>query len=64
MQAKMLRDWFGVSLRAMAPAPADLAIPTSMWDRLSAIERAEHEQILRPKADAWAATHPTKRTAG
>jgi hypothetical protein len=29
-----------------------------MWDLLSAIERAEHEQILKPKAEAWAAAHP------
>ena len=65
MQAKMLRDRLGASLRDMAPAPADLAIPTSMWDLLSAIERAEHEQILRPQADAWAAAHPKrKRPAG
>jgi hypothetical protein len=25
---------------------------------LSAVERAEHEQILQPQADAWAAAHP------
>ena len=63
MQAKMLCDRFGVSLRAMAPAPTDLAIPISIWDRLSAIERAEHEQMLRPQADAWAAVHPKRRPA-
>ena len=58
MQTTKLRDRFGASLRAMAPAPPDLAIPLSMWDLLSAIERAEHEQILRPKAEAWAAAQP------
>ena len=63
MQTKMLRDRLGVSLRAMAPAPAALAIPTSMWDLLSAIERAEHEQTLRPQADAWAAAHPRRKRA-
>jgi len=61
MQTTKLRDRLGASLRAMAPAPADLAIPISMWDMLSAIERAEHEQILRPKAEAWAAAQPTRR---
>ena len=59
MQAKNLCDRLGASLRDMAPAPADF--PTSMWDLLSAIERAEHEQILRPQADAWAAGHPKRR---
>jgi hypothetical protein len=63
MQAKNLRDLLGASLRAMAPAPTDLAIPASMWDLLSAIERAEHEQILRPQADAWAAAHPKRKRA-
>ena len=58
MQTPKLHDRLGASLRAIAPAPADLAIPISMWDLLSAIERAEHEQILRPKAEAWAAAHP------
>ncbi len=65
MQTTKLHDRLGASLRAIAPAPADLAIPISMWDLLSAIERAEHEQILRPQAEAWAATHPTmKQRAG
>lgn len=57
MQATKLRERLVASLRAIAPAPADLAIPVSMWDLLSAIERAEHEQILRPQADNWAAAH-------
>ena len=61
MQTQKLHDRLGASLRAMAPAPADLAIPISMWDLLSAIERAEHEQILRPQAEAWAAAHPKLR---
>ena len=61
MQAKNLRDRLGASLRAVAPAPADLAISISMWDLLSAIEQTEHEQILRPQADAWAATHPKRK---
>ena len=56
MQSKDLRDRYGVSLRALAPAPTDLAIPVSMWDLLSDIERAEHEQIIRKQADALAAT--------
>ena len=65
MQTQKLHDRLGASLRAMAPAPADLAIPISMWDLLSAIERAEHEQILRPQADAWAAAHRNlKKRAG
>ena len=55
MQATKLGERLGASLRAMAPAPAD--IPISMWDLLGAIERAEHEQILRPQADAWTAAH-------
>jgi hypothetical protein len=55
MQTKELRDRFGVPLRALAPAPADLAIPISMWDLLSAIERTEHEQIIRAQAEALAA---------
>jgi len=64
MQAKMLRDRLGTALRDFAPAPADLAITPSMWDLLSAIERAEHEHILRPQAEAWALAHPNrKRTA-
>ena len=54
MQSKELRDRYGVSLRALAPA--DLAIPGSMWDLLSAIERAEHERIIQKQADALAAT--------
>ena len=56
MQATKLRERLGAS-RAIAPAPAGLAFPVSMWDLLSAIERAEHEQILRPQADNWAAAH-------
>jgi hypothetical protein len=59
MQAKNLCDRLGASLRDMAPASADF--PTSMWDLLSAIERSEHEQILRPQADAWAAAHPKRK---
>jgi hypothetical protein len=55
MQTKKLRDQIGVSLRAMAPAPADLATPISMRELLSAIQRAEHEQIIRKQADALAA---------
>ena len=62
MQAKNLLDRLGAPLRDMAPSPADLVITTSMWDLLSAIERAEHEQNLRPLADAWAAAHLRKRT--
>jgi len=63
MQTKKLRDRLGASLRESARA--SLAIPTSMWDLLSAIERAEHEQLLRAQADAWAAAHPKlKRRAG
>ena len=62
MQAKTLCDRLGASLREMAPAPADF--PASMWDLLSAIERAEHEQTLRPQADAWAAAHPKRQRAG
>ena len=61
MQAKNLRDRLGA--RDMVPGPAGLAIPTSMWELLSAIERAEHEQNLRPQADAWAAGHPTRKRA-
>ena len=61
MQAKKLRDQLGASLRDIVLVPADLAIPPSMWDLLSAIEQAEHEQTLRPQADAWAATHPKRR---
>jgi hypothetical protein len=56
MQATKLRDQLGASLRAMAPT--DFDTPISMWDLLSAVERAEHEQILQPQADAWAAAHP------
>jgi len=63
MQAKNLCDRLGASLREMAPAPADLAIPPSMWDLLSAIERAEHEHILRPQAEAWALAHPKRMRA-
>ena len=62
MQAKNLCDRLGTSLRGIAPASADF--PTSMWDLLSAIERAEHEQILRPQADAWAAGHPKRKRNG
>ena len=51
----------GASLRDMAPASADF--PTSMWDLLSAIERSEHEQILRPQADASAATQNVSELA-
>ena len=61
MQAKTLCDRLGASLREIALAPADF--PASMWDLLSAIERAEHEQVLRPQADAWAAAHLRKQTA-
>ena len=61
MQSKDLRDRYGVSLRALAPAPADLAIPISMWDLLGAIERAEHEQILRPQADAWTSAQSKRK---
>jgi hypothetical protein len=63
MQATKLRDPLGASLRAMAPADFDNTM--SMWDLLSAVERAEHEHMLRPQADAWAAqrlqhlTNPT-----
>jgi hypothetical protein len=39
-------------------APPNFDIPLSMWDLLSAVERAEHEHMLRPQADAWAAAHP------
>jgi hypothetical protein len=63
MQAKNLRDRLGASLRDVAPAPAELAITPSMWDLLSAIECAEHEQILRPQADAWAAAQPKRKRA-
>ncbi len=56
MQATKLRDQLGVSLRGIVPP--DFDIPMSMWDLLSAVERAEHDQILRPQADAWAAAHP------
>ena len=38
MQAKTLCDRLGASLREIALAPADF--PASMWDLLSAIERA------------------------
>ena len=62
MQAKNLCDRLGTSLRDMAPATADS--PTSMWDLLNAIERAEHEQILRPQADAWAVAHPKRKRTG
>jgi hypothetical protein len=61
MQAKRLRDRLGASLRDVAPAPADLVISPSMWDLLSVIECAEHEQTLRPQADAWAAAHPKRK---
>jgi hypothetical protein len=64
MQARNLHDTLGASLRDMAPGPAELGIPTSMWDLLSAIERAEHEQILRPQADAWAADHSKRKRTG
>ena len=65
MQTPKLHDRLGASLRAIVPAPATWPSPTSMWDLLSAIERAEHEQILRPKAEAWAAAHPKlKQRAG
>jgi hypothetical protein len=64
MQAKILRDRLGTSLRVFAPAPADLAITPSMWDLLSATECAEHEQTLRPQADAWAAAHPKRKRPG
>ena len=65
MQSKDLRDRYGVPLRSLAPAPTDLAIPVSMWDLLSAIERAEHEQIIRAQAEALAAAQPKpKRPAG
>ena len=60
MQATKLRYPLSASLRAMAPADVDNAL--SMWDLLSAVERAEHEHMLRPQADAWAAQqlhHPT-----
>jgi hypothetical protein len=54
MQTKDLRDRLGASLRASAPAPAELAIPPSMWDLLSAIELAEHEQIIKTQEEALA----------
>ncbi len=60
MQAKLLCD--GAALREMAGAPADF--PPSMWDLLSAIELAEHEQVLRPQADAWAAAQPKRNRTG
>jgi len=63
MQATKLRERLGASLRAMATAPADLPIPISMWDLLGAIERAEHEQILRPQADAWTSAHSKLKRA-
>ena len=65
MQATKLAERLGASLRAMSPAPTDLSFPISMWDLLAAIERAEHEEILRPQADAWTAAHSKlKRPAG
>jgi hypothetical protein len=54
MHATTLRDRLEATVRAMTP---DFARPISMWDLLCAAERAEHEQILRPQADAWAASH-------
>ena len=60
---KNLCDRLGASLREMAGAPADLP-PASMWDLLSAVERAEHEQCLRPQADAWAAAQPKRNRTG
>ena len=62
MQAKTLCDRLGASLREIAKAPVDF--PASMWDLLGAIERAEHEQILRPQADAWAAAQPKRDRTG
>lgn len=62
-QAKNLRDRLGASLRDVAPAPADLVTPPSMWDLLSAIEHAEHEKMLRTQAETWAATHPKSKRA-
>ena len=47
MQTTKLRDQLGVSLRGIVPP--DFDIPMSMWDLLSAVERAEHDQILRHK---------------
>jgi hypothetical protein len=55
MQAIKLRDQVLASLRTKAPTHVDITM--SMWDLLSAVERAEHEQNLRPQADAWAAAH-------
>ena len=58
-----LRDQLEATVRSMASP--DFGGPISIWDLLSAAERAEHEQILRPQADAWAATdQKLKRRAG
>ena len=44
---------------------ADFDMATSMWDLLGAVERAEHEQMLRTRAEAWAMAHPKqKQSAG
>jgi hypothetical protein len=56
MRTKELRDRFGVKLRESGPAPAELPIPISMWNLLIAIERSEHEHIIRTQADALAAS--------
>ena len=60
MQATRLRDQLEAARRTTAPA--DFDIPISMWDLLSAAERAEHEQILRPQAVAWAAAIKNRST--
>jgi hypothetical protein len=62
MQVKNWCDRSGASLRDTGPAPADFL--ASMWDSLSAVERAEYEQLLRPQADAWAAAHPKRKWTG
>ena len=62
MQAKNVCDRSGAALSDTASAPADF--PTSMWDLLGAVERAEHEQILRPQADAWAAALSKRMRCG
>ena len=62
MQAKNVCDRSGASLCDTASASANF--PTSMWDLLSAVELAEHEQLLRPQADTWAAAHPKRKRTG